>query len=96
MKTADKGALHGKPLHPVTGRVLHDAAPTTPHLRLAVCWYQHETAGFMARDGASELLGLIDQVVLSIYHQNSSSASGYGDAVRGVRKVVGPNISLIR
>jgi len=91
-----KGALHGKPLHPVTGRVLHDAAPTTPHLRLAVCWYQHETAGFMARDGASELLGLIDQVVLSIYHQNTTSAEGYGDAVRGVRKVVGPNISLIR
>jgi hypothetical protein len=92
-----RGALHGKPLDPATGAVIHDGTATTPHLRLAVGWYESETAGFRARAGAAELFELVDVVnVFSFQYDGNQTLAGvpcpaaweYGQGVAAVREMV--------
>jgi hypothetical protein len=63
-----KAALQGKSVDQITGSVDHASVATTPHLKLFICWYTHETSKYswVKDDG---LLDVVDGINLWIWEQ---------------------------
>ena len=88
-----KAALRGHAVDPVTGIVDHSSPAKTPHLKLFICWYTHETAKYswVKDDG---LLDVVDGINLWIWEQTTPDP-GYTTAVAKARDIIGPDTEMM-
>jgi hypothetical protein len=88
-----KAALLGHTVDLATGLVDHSSPAKTPHLKLFICWYTHETGnyGWVKDDG---LLSVVDGINLWIWGQTTATPH-YTAEVARAREVIGPHTEMM-